>query len=317
MTAIGGSLWIVWLLTNLWPRPYLESRLMAEPIQADYFGGSISLIAYRLSQDYVNPGDELAITLYWRANTLPPRQPDLTLYVRALAQPEMMVVAKGDRAFDVEYQVPLEAWLPGIPIRQTVRLRFPEDLSVPAGYPLMVRLGSQDAGVIDIVDTDRRLIAPDTLILANIPALPSRSAPALNTTSTFYLEADVALVGYAVPEASHPGDTLSLTFHWRTEQPTGRHFVQFLHIFDAQGEAQVIHDQEPFDGAFPSTDWPPGVEMTDEWALPLPENLLPGEYHVYTGLYEWPSLERLAVVDENGDLVGDNSIYLGTFTIVP
>jgi hypothetical protein len=317
IVAIGGGLWMAWLLTNLWPRPYLESRWMAEPIRADYLGESISLTAYHLSQDYVTPGDELTITLYWQANTLPPKQPDLKLLVRALNQPEMRVVTKADRAFDVEYQVPLEAWLPGMTVRQTVHLRFPEDLVVPASYPLMVRLDSEDAGAINIADTDRRLIAPDTLILTDIPALPSDSAQPSSSATAFHLENDVTLVGYAIPEENHPGETLSLTFHWRTEQPTGRHFIQFLHIFDSEGEAQVIHDQEPFDGVFPSTDWPPGVEMTDVWTLSLPEDLLPGEYDVYTGLYEWPSLERLAVVDDDGHPIENNSIYLETITIVP
>jgi hypothetical protein len=315
--ALVGSLWMVWLLTNLWPRPYLESRLMAEPIQADYFGGSVSLTAYRLSRRYVNPGDTLTLTLYWRANAPPPGQPDLTLYVRALNQPEMEIVTTADRAFDDEYQVPLEAWPPGVVVRQTARLRFPEDLVAPASYPLMVRLGSEDAGAINIVDTDRRLIAPDTLVLTDIPALPGDSPPFSDSAATFHLADDVTLAGYAFPAVSHPGDTLSLTFHWRTEQPTGRHFIQFVHLFDAEGEAQVIHDQEPFNGVFPSTDWPPGVEMTDEWTLLLPEDLPAGEYDLYTGLYEWPSLERLTVVDAGGQLVENNTIYLGTITITP
>jgi hypothetical protein len=317
VAAIAGGLWIVWLLTNLWPRPYLESRLVAEPIQADYFGDSISLAAYRLSKDYVTPGDELTITLYWRANRLPPEQPDLKILVRVLSQPAMQIVTRADRTFDVEYQVPLEAWLPGVPVRQTVRLRFPEDLPVPASYPLMVRLSSDDAGEIDIAHTDRRLIAPDTLILTDIPALPSGREHPSDVTITLHFEDEVTLEGYTLPEESRPGETLPLTFNWRTEHPTGRHFIQFLHVFNSEGEALVTHDQEPFDGVFPSTDWPPGVEMTDEWALPLPEDLPPGEYDVYTGLYEWPSLERLAVVDDRGNPVENNSIYLGTFTFTP
>jgi hypothetical protein len=317
LTAIASGLWMVWLLTNLWPRPYLESRWMAEPVQADYFGDSISLTAYRLSQDYVNPGDNLTITLYWRANRLPPKQSDLKLLVRALSQPDMQIITRADQDFDVEYQVPLDAWLPGVTVRQTVRLRFPEDLPVPASYPLMVRLSSEDAGEIDIAHTDRRLIAPDTLILADIPALSSGSDHPPSVAATFRLEDDVTLLGYTLPTESHPGETLLLTFNWRTEQPTGRHFIQFLHIFDSEGEALVTHDQEPFGGVFPSTDWPPGVEMTDEWALPLPDDLPPGDYGVYTGLYEWPSLVRLAVADDSGNPVENNAIYLGTITIAP
>ena len=127
----------------------------------------------------------------------------------------------------------------------------------------------------------------------------------------------MALLGYAFTRETHPGGTLSLTFRWQTEQPTGRHFIQFVHLFDSEGAARLTHDQEPFDGVFPSTDWPPGVEMTDEWTVLLPEDLAPGEYGIYTGLYEWPSLERLAVMDDQGQPVESNAIYLGAITIKP
>jgi len=48
----------------------------------------------------------------------------------------------------------------------------------------------------------------------------------------------------------------------------------------------------------------------------LPSDLPPGQYDVYTGLYEWPSLARLNVVDAGGQAVVDNTIRLGTLVLI-
>ena len=74
------------------------------------------------------------------------------------------------------------------------------------------------------------------------------------------------------------------------------------------------HDAPPFDGDFPTYDWPKGMQAVDTAELVLPDDMPPGIYDIWTGLYEWPSLERVGITNE-GEAVPDNAILLGEIEI--
>lgn len=104
---------------------------------------------------------------------------------------------------------------------------------------------------------------------------------------------------------------MDLKFWWRKSNAFASDPIQFLHLI-GNGQAVYTNDQQPFGGGFPVSDWPSGVDLMDE----LPSDLPPGQYDVYTGLYEWPSLARLNVVDAGGQAVVDNTIRLGTLVLI-
>jgi hypothetical protein len=310
VVTAGSAVWCIWLIGNFWPLPAWQARLLAEPVEAEYLDGTLSLVGYRVTPDVVAPGGELNVTLYWRANDF--LTSDYGLSVHMLAHPEISSVAQFDEPLTPYY--PDMAWLPGVVVKETVHLSLPGDLPAPRSYWLMVRIWHEWQEVT-IVRTDRMKIAPDALILGSVPTLSDGPLPQPQTPAGYHFAAHFTLYGYTLPERAAPGQTLPLVFWWRTGADIDRDFTQFVHLLGSEGTDFYSYDRQPFDGAFPTSDWPEGIEVMDEWGVLLPDDLPGGEYRVYTGMYEWPSLVRQQVTDGQGQPVGEDAIYLGTVVI--
>lgn len=109
----------------------------------------------------------------------------------------------------------------------------------------------------------------------------------------------VHLAGYALDtSALHPGGTLTVTLNWRAVTSVHEDLVAFVHLLDEDGTLVAQVDAEPADGRFPTSAWAEGSTLGYAVALPLPEDLPPGEYRLLVGMYHWPSLERLPVLSD-------------------
>jgi len=99
------------------------------------------------------------------------------------------------------------------------------------------------------------------------------------------------LIGYNA--AQEPGDTVRVTLFWKPMQKMDRRFSSFVHLNDATGKTLSGHDHQPGGDYYPTEKWKPGEVLLDTHTLPLPKELTTGEYQLATGLYVWPSMERL------------------------
>jgi hypothetical protein len=94
--------------------------------------------------------------------------------------------------------------------------------------------------------------------------------------------------------------TLFVTLTWAAEQPIPENFVTFVHILDESGNLLAQQDRQPLGGYRPTTSWQPGEPITDRFAFP--HHLLPADgWHIVTGWYSWPSLERLPLTVTSGE----------------
>lgn len=89
--------------------------------------------------------------------------------------------------------------------------------------------------------------------------------------------------------------------------------VVFVYVLDPQGNLVTQHDSAPREGGCPTPFWQPGVVVDDTHPVPLPPDMPPGEYILSVGLYEWPSLQRLRVVE--GPAAGNDHIVLQTIQV--
>jgi hypothetical protein len=313
VTAAGSVLWLIWLVVGFWFLPTAQAHFLAEPVQVDYLDGTLSLVGYRVKPQVAAPGDRLRVTLYWRANEFLPLK-DYGLSAHVLTHPDATSVAQTDVPLLFFY--PANAWLPGLVVRQVVTIDLPDDLATPRSYWLMVRPWHKRVE-IPVSRTDRLQIGPDTVILGSLPALSGDPLPQPQTRTGYHFDAGFTLYGCSLPHSAVRGEALPLAFWWRAETDVDRDLTQFVHLIRADGEGFYGHDRQPFDGAFPTLDWPEGAEMMDEWLFPLPEDMPEGAYRVYVGMYEWPSLERQPVTGEDGQPVTDSAILLGTVVILP
>jgi hypothetical protein len=63
-------------------------------------------------------------------------------------------------------------------------------------------------------------------------------------------------------------------------------------------------DGPPMDGARPTSSWIPGEIIHDRLEIPISPEAPPSSYPLSVGLYEWPSITRLPLL-EDGQPVND------------
>lgn len=130
------------------------------------------------------------------------------------------------------------------------------------------------------------------------------------------LEHGVRLLGYSLGTRTYrPGETLRITLFWQPSRTIQPNLVVFVHILDSQGALVAQHDGVPDEGRRPTPFWQPGIVVSDTHSIVLPSDLAPGEYTLSVGMYDWPGLQRLHVV--NGPAAGEDHIILETIRIEP
>jgi hypothetical protein len=57
--------------------------------------------------------------------------------------------------------------------------------------------------------------------------------------------------------------------------------------------------------------WVPGTQLTDVHKLKLPANLPPDVFQLRVGLYHWPDLERMSVIDSGCFDAANSALLVG------
>ena len=134
------------------------------------------------------------------------------------------------------------------------------------------------------------------------PSLVGR-LPASATRTAYQVGEAVQLVGYTA--VVNEDNTLALDLYWRTSQPLATDYTVFVQLFQ-NGALIAQQDNQPNQNRYPTTAWKPDSLIQDSYTLALPP-LQQGEIaemEIITGMYEWPSLNRLPVWAE-GTAQGD------------
>jgi hypothetical protein len=88
----------------------------------------------------------------------------------------------------------------------------------------------------------------------------------------------------AVLDPAHGGAAASVRLFWTVTGATGE-LVAFVHVLGPEG-AVIAQWDEPLGGVYrPASRQPPGLLMSQPFAVPLPADLPPGDYQVVAGLY--------------------------------
>ncbi|HXF60874.1 MAG TPA: hypothetical protein VNK95_04615, partial [Caldilineaceae bacterium] len=100
----------------------------------------------------------------------------------------------------------------------------------------------------------------------------------------------IKLMGYDVlPQPPRAGEILYLQLHWIVVAPPAQDWTVFTHVLapngDEAGAVVAGHDSRPGQGSLPTVRWQPGWRILDEYQIPLPDDLPPGEYALAVGLY--------------------------------
>ncbi len=125
-------------------------------------------------------------------------------------------------------------------------------------------------------------------------------APHIQTTASHFA-AGITLEGYALSsDELRPGEPFTLTLYWKRTAPIANDYTVFVHLVDQDGHVWGQHDGPPLMGAYPTSHWIEGLLLPDPHPLAVSSETLPGQYRVLTGMYSWPSLERLPAFHPDG-----------------
>lgn len=99
---------------------------------------------------------------------------------------------------------------------------------------------------------------------------------------------------------------LRITLYWSSLSTIDKDYTVFIHLVDANGKVLAQVDSKPRGGAYPTSLWEAGEIIRDDYGIALPGDIEPGPYNMEIGMYEYPSLARLPVLDSKGNAVGDH-----------
>jgi len=116
----------------------------------------------------------------------------------------------------------------------------------------------------------------------------------------------VAFLGYEMGEAVPVGGTLEVWLAWwvRSPPPRGTDYHFFTHLLDEEGNLRSQHDGT----GFPTATWQAGDLVLSRFAIPVGPDLSPGHYRVRAGLYTYPDVVNVPVLDVAGNPVDDGMV---------
>ena len=165
----------------------------------------------------------------------------------------------------------------------------------------------------NIVDSDLRLLDESQLVLGELIIPGGSDLLSIEQLASF--DHGLALGVVRLPAVARAGDTLSIPFSWRAEADGLEDYTQFLHLVHEERGTQWGYDQQPLGARLPTRLWYRGLADTEIWQAPVPADLAPGTYTVFTGLYRPSDLKRLPARDAAGESLTDDRVPLGSVTI--
>ena len=162
-------------------------------------------------------------------------------------------------------------------------------------------------------------------IAATHPLPKATQAPV--ALSVFFADG-IELLGYGLTDAAgqpvsevRPGELLVLDLYWTPHQKTAYDYTVFAHLVGQSfnpatgGPVWAGHDSQPLGGGYPTTQWFIDETVVDRHSLQVDAATPVGDYELEVGLYRLETMERLVVLDAEGQAV-DNRVVLGHFAVV-
>ena len=205
-----------------------------------------------------------------------------------------------------------------IPVyRQWARIHYPPEIPANRAIWVVLTLWREIDGDFvrqGLMSSDLETLGDAQIVLGELTLRDPRPAAAPGRVAAF--ENGLILAGAQLPETATAGALLPLRFDWFSQDGGQDDLIQFLHLgHEASGEWWV-YDQRPLGPRLPTRLWYRGLADSEPWRVPLPEDLAPGKYAVYTGLYRASDQERIPVTDADGTPWRDARILLGSMSIL-
>jgi hypothetical protein len=280
----------------------LAHRQLRYPVDY-YWADEAHLLGYQVQPTWVQPGQPVALDLYWQSLTDQPRE------YKTFVQ---LVNARGESITEGDGHFFLEAfrWRKGGNVPDQYVL-WTGSQALPGPYVVRLGLFYPTTGErIPIHAPDGELLG-DHIVLGLFYVTDGEGDPRLpQIPLRARLGQQIELLGYSSLRLDDQPARLVVRLHWQAGGRANGDYTTFVQLLDAQNELVTSWDTQPLAGQYPTSRWQPGEIVVDEFELPLPDELLPGDYRLVTGMYDAATGQRLPAVGAEGQPLADDMILL-------
>ena len=300
-------LWPALLTKDAW-LPRAELHFRAQPAAVQFESGP-KLRGYRLERDE----DTVVLWLYpsaWRSHY---RELGFSLHLVDPAGGAS--VASRNLHSDVQSYLLLAPAYAHV-YRQNIALEIPPDAPKNRAYWIALsfwRDRGDDYETLKIIASDHELLG-DSLVVLDDLVLPSEEAAPTSAPLAIF-DGGITLSDAELPDQAMSGEALPIRFAWTAAIEGAEDYIQFLHFGHQASGEWWVYDQQPLGDRLPTRFWYAGLSDSETWQVPLPADLEPGAYQVFTGLYRHRDQERLGAKDASGAPIVDARVPLGDLII--
>jgi hypothetical protein len=267
----------------------------------------VNLVGCRYWPERAQPGDAVYVTLYLQATQL------ITDSFRPVVRVSLpqgagdwmywwQMDTAGDRS------VPVGWWQTGQVIADWFVLKMGDDTPTGAYRLDVLMMASDEESFLPMYQHGDT--APVDRVMLGYMVVPWQGRMDLAKLVGARFGDRIALLGFEAVDSLSPGAEFDVALYWEAQQPPEDDYVVFVHLMDASGRLVASHDGPPMGGRFPTRAWLPGDVVPDVHQLVLDPGAPAGVYRLQVGMYNWPSMERLPIWDEQGAAQPDHILFL-------
>ena len=301
LLALSAAAPFVWIRPAYQrPESLADGELGALPARLDAdFGSTMRLLGYDLETTTTEPGDEVAVTLYWEA--LGPTQEDHTVFVHLLGAHEL-VVAQRDTFPGLGLLS--TTWLePGFRWADRYVIRLPNTAYARNEAQLQVGLYQPRTGQrLPAVSKDGTTTG-DNVRFGHVDI--DRPADWPSNAFSINFGDRMLLTGYELSaRAVRPGDAIVVTLHWQASRRMREDYTVSVQFIDERHHKAAQHDSHPQGGDAPTSTWRPDETVADAVPLPVFADAGAGAYAVHVTVYRQDEgeLVHLPVTHRRGQM---------------
>lgn len=290
--------------------PRVELRFRARPA-AVQFEHEARLLGYSLEWD------ETAVVLWLYPSAWRSHYRELGFSLHLIDQTSGASVASRNMHSDLQFhllQIPGYAHV----YRQMLVLEIPPDAPKNRAYWLALSFWRErdvDYEILKVITSDHKLLGDAQVVLDDLVLPSAEAAPSSAPLAIF--DGDITLSAADLPDQAMSGEALPIQFTWTAANDGAEDYIQFLHFGHQASGEWWVYDQQPLGARLPTRFWYAGLSDSETWQVPLPADLEPGAYQVFTGLYHHRDRERLKAKDASGAPIVDARAPLGDLIIEP
>jgi hypothetical protein len=280
------------------------------------FGNQLDLLGYDVDLSSRWPDDPIEVTTYWKTHQRIPRNYNVALHLLDSTSTTQQL---SDQYLGGLY--PNVIWAPGEYTQDKHILQQAGGQTLlPGLYTLELRLYDYSQGKFEPIPMthvntnqpiDRSLVLGEVRIMD-----PARSSGPSNP-KVVTLGQEIQLLGFDLDKTRvTPGEPVSLALYWKAISPPSSDYTVFTQLIGPDGLVWGQQDNQPQGGRYPTTDWIVDDRVVDRYDLVAVEDAPAGTYRLLVGMYDLSTRERLAAIDENGQRLLDDAVYLSSVEIV-